>query len=55
MELSNQRVELPRENIIEIRGTRFIVTSHYNDAREPLKEIVIRLLQENVESRGLHI
>ena len=55
MEASLNRVDFPRESVLEIRGTRFVVAAFFDEAREPLKAKVARLLQENIENQGLHI
>jgi len=55
MEASLNRVDFPRESVLEIRGTRFVVAAFFDEAREPLKTKVARLLQENIENQGLHI
>ena len=55
METNTQCVELPRENVIEIGGTRFIVTAHFDDTREQLQSKVAHLLQNYVEQQDSHI
>jgi|GEM_PF-6408864 len=41
-------VELPRESVYDIGGTRFIVTAHYDDNGEDLKTKVEKLLKKEV-------
>jgi len=56
MEAEQNRVDLPRENALELRGTRFVVTSHFDDATgEPLESKVARLLQNDVENMASRV
>ena len=55
MEINTQHVELPRESTINIGGTRFIVTAHFDDTREQLQPKIARLLQNYVEQQDSHI
>jgi|GEM_PF-3064515 len=48
MELADQRVDFPRESVIEIGGTRFIVTAHFDDQQDALPQKVERLLKKAV-------
>ena len=51
----NQRIDFPRESVMELRGTRFIIAAHFDDTREQLKEKVARLLQNDVENMALRV
>ena len=55
MEIDNQRVDFPRESAIDLRGTRFIVTSHFDKSGEPLESKVARLLQNDVENMASRV
>ena len=56
MEAEQDRVDLPRENTLDLRGTRFVVTSHFDDAGgEPLESKVARLLQNDVENMASRV
>ena len=48
METTTQHVEFPRESTIEIGGTRFIVTAHYDDSHDALPDKLIRLLKKEI-------
>jgi hypothetical protein len=48
-------VDFPREHILEIRGTRFTVISHFDDTREPLNVKMARLLRNDVENMDFRI
>jgi len=48
MENTTQRVDFPRETIMDIGGTRYIVTAHYDEAQEALPEKITRLLKKAV-------
>ena len=48
MEAGLERVEFPRESVIDIGGTRFIVTAHFDDHQEALPQKVERLLKKAV-------
>ena len=41
-------IEFPRENVIDIGGTRFIVTAHYDETQDDLQTKVARLLKKEV-------
>ena len=56
METTDQHVNLPRESILDLRGTRFIVTSHFDDTNgEPLESKLARLLQNDVENMASRV
>ena len=56
MEAEQDRVDLPRENTLDLRGTRFVVTSHFDDTSgEPLESKVARLLQNDVENMASRV
>jgi len=48
MEPETSCITLERESTITIRGIEFIVTSHYDDKQESLKEKVARLLKNEL-------
>ena len=41
-------IEFERESVLNIRGMRIIVTSHFDDSQEGLKEKIARLLVNDV-------
>jgi len=48
MDMENQHVYFPRESVIDIGGTRFIVTAHFDEHQDALPEKVERLLKKAV-------
>ncbi|MCL2532298.1 MAG: hypothetical protein FWE40_09145 [Oscillospiraceae bacterium] len=46
--METQRIDFSRETVMDIGGTRFIVTVHYDDTKEALLEKVAKLLKKAV-------
>jgi hypothetical protein len=55
MEVIKQRVDFSQESTIEISGTRYVVSAHFDESREPPKPKLARLLQKEVQNQLLHL